>query len=200
MVLTIFTVFLYDFWYCVNLKARLNKIQYLFIIGIFVLTNLFLTFAYGGIMKKKESRVIEIRRIDTAHHLPLPFADEGIKAGFPSPAQDFMDLFIDLNEELVKHPASTFYGRVKGDSMWDAGIGDGDILIIDKSLEPRDGDTAVCFIDGEFTIKQIRLGKGEIWLVPANEKYPAIKITAENDFLIWGIVTYSIKPHRSGKK
>lgn len=80
--------------------------------------------------------------------------------------------------------------------MIDAGIHDGDILIIDKSLEPRSGDMAVCFIDGEFTIKYIKIEKKIIWLVPANEQYEPIRVTEENDFLIWGIVTYSIKKQR----
>lgn len=146
------------------------------------------------LMKKK--RVLEIFRAETNVCLALPIADEGIKAGFPSPAQDFMDMAIDLNRELVRHPASTFYGRVRGSSMIDAGIHDGDILIIDKSLDPRNGDMAVCFIDGEFTIKYIRIEKQAVWLVPANEEYEPIKVTEENDFLIWGIVTYSIKKQR----
>lgn len=144
-------------------------------------------------MKKKN---LEIYKADTDTQLVLPIADGGIKAGFPSPAQDFMDLSIDLNKELVKHPSSTFYGRVSGDSMIDAGIYDGDILIIDKSLEPKDGDMAVCFIDGEFTIKYIKIEEKVIWLVPANENYKPIKATEDNDFLIWGIVTYSIKKQR----
>ena len=128
--------------------------------------------------------------------MSLPFADEGIHAGFPSPAQDFMELSVDLNRELIRNAASTFFGRVRGDSMQDAGVCDGDILIIDKSLEPRTGDMAVCFIDGEFTIKYIRIEKSVVWLLPANEKYQPIRMTAENDFLIWGIVTYSIKKQR----
>lgn len=145
-------------------------------------------------MNKKSS--IEIFRAEIDTELALPMADGGIKAGFPSPAQDFMDLAIDLNKELVRHPASTFYGRVKGDSMIDAGISEGDILVIDKSLDPKDGDMAVCYIDGEFTIKYIKIEKKVIWLVPANKEYQPIKVTEENDFLIWGIVTYSIKKQR----
>ncbi|MDD4115538.1 MAG: S24 family peptidase, partial [Massilibacteroides sp.] len=81
-----------------------------------------------------EKKNLILRRLDVGTELALPIADDGIRAGFPSPAQDFMDLSIDLNKELVKHPASTFYGRVRGDSMIDAGIHDGDMLIIDKSL------------------------------------------------------------------
>ncbi len=140
----------------------------------------------------KTTNKIEIYKADTTSSLPLPIADEGIRAGFPSPAQDFMDLSIDLNQELVKHPSSTFYGRVKGDSMMDAGVHDGDVLIIDKSLEPKDGDMAVCFIDGEFTIKYIKIEEKVIWLVPANKNFQPIRVTEDNNFLIWGIVTYCI--------
>lgn len=143
-----------------------------------------------------EKKTLEIYHAEVNTELSLPIADEGIKAGFPSPAQDFMDLAIDLNKELVRHPASTFYGRVRGDSMQDAGVYDGDILIIDKSLEPRNGDMAVCFVDGEFTIKYIKIEKDIVWLIPANDKYKPIKVTEDNDFLIWGIVTYSIKKQR----
>ncbi len=142
-------------------------------------------------------------------------AAEGIRAGFPSPAQDYMNPFIDLNKELVPHPTATFYGRVVGDSMIDAGVEEGDVLVIDKSIEAKEGDMAVCFIDGEFTLKflsfsepdgsvpvkssgKVRksydiLSHKELWLSPANDKYPAIKVTEANDFTVWGVVTYIIK-------
>ena len=98
-------------------------------------------------------------------------AQDGIHAGFPSPATDYMTQAIDLNKELVRHPAATFYGRVVGDSMIDAGVEEGDILVIDKSLEPKDGDMAVCFVDGEFTLKYLSIKEDEIVLKPANPKY-----------------------------
>lgn len=129
--------------------------------------------------------------IDT--ELELPVAHSYIKAGFPSPAEDFSDLSIDLNRELIKNPASTFFGRVSGDSMKDLGIDNGDLLVIDKSLEPTDGKIAVCFIDGEFTLKMIKIDKNCIWLMPANENYKPIKVTPENNFVVWGIVTHVIK-------
>ncbi len=128
--------------------------------------------------------------------LELPLAEGGIAAGFPSPAQDYIDLKIDLNKELIANPSSTFYARVKGLSMIDAGISDGDILVIDKSVEPQDGDTAVCFIDGEFTLKFIRIEADAVYLVPANPAFKPIKVTEDNNFCIWGIVTYSIKNHK----
>ena len=102
-------------------------------------------------------RNLEIHNIDISTSLPLQYADEGIRAGFPSPAQDYIEQAIDLNKEIIKHPASTFYGRVVGDSMRDEGIEEGDILVIDKLLELLDDDLAVCFIDGEFTVKRVRL-------------------------------------------
>ncbi len=123
----------------------------------------------------------------------LPMAQQGISAGFPSPADDFLDLSIDLNKELIKHPYATFYGRVSGYSMIGAGLDDGDLLVIDKSLEPRDGKIAVCFVDGEFTVKRIKIEADAIYLMPENNKYKPLKVTAENDFVIWGIVTSVIK-------
>ena len=121
-----------------------------------------------------------------------------IKAGFPSPAQDYVENGIDLNRELVKNPSSTFFGRARGTSMEGAGIYDGDLLIIDKSLEPREGASAVCFIDGEFTLKRIHFERAEghvvaIWLQPENESFSPIKVTEENQFIIWGIVTHSVR-------
>lgn len=123
-------------------------------------------------------------------------AQDGIHAGFPSPATDYMTQAIDLNKELVRHPAATFYGRVVGDSMIDAGVDEGDILVIDKALEARDGDMAVCFVDGEFALKYIYLREDGIVLKPANPKYPEIEITEGVDFKMWGVVTYIIKKTR----
>ena len=127
--------------------------------------------------------------------LALPLAFTALSAGFPSAALDFDETRIDLNKELIAHPATTFFGRVRGDSMRDAGIGDGDLLVIDKGLDPVSGKVAVCFIDGEFTLKRILIEKGKTWLLPANPDYPPIEIKEANDFRVWGIVTYSIKKH-----
>lgn len=125
--------------------------------------------------------------------LELPLAFAALSAGFPSAALDFDDRKIDLNRELVLHPSSTFFGRVKGDSMRDAGIGDGDLLVIDKSLDATHGRVAVCFIDGEFTVKRIDIHGQSIQLLPANPQFAPIPIQDSNDFRIWGIVTYTIK-------
>jgi len=125
--------------------------------------------------------------------LERPFIENGIIAGFPSPAEDFSEISIDLNIELLRNPASTFFSRVRGFSMQDVGINDGDLLVIDKSLEPRNGKIAVCYIDGNFTLKMIKIEKDCCWLMPANKDYEPIKVTEENDFIVWGIVTYVIK-------
>ncbi|MFM2286336.1 MAG: mutasis [Bacteroidota bacterium] len=144
-------------------------------------------------LKLHSSSTIDIFSSLTESELELPFVSEGISAGFPSPALDFTDLSIDLNKHLVRHPASTFYGRVKGDSMLNAGISDKDLLVIDRSLEPSNGRIAVCYIDSEFTLKRIQLNKDGLWLMPENDKYKPIKIEADSNFMVWGIVTHVIK-------
>ncbi|MCO6494500.1 MAG: translesion error-prone DNA polymerase V autoproteolytic subunit [Bacteroidetes bacterium] len=144
-------------------------------------------------LKLHNGNMIDIFSADTETELKLPFVDSGISAGFPSPALDFIDVSIDLNRHLIKHPSATFYGRVKGDSLKNAGISNGDLLVIDRSLEPKNGKIAVCFIDGEFTAKRIQIAKDEIWLIPENEAYKPIRVTEENNFLVWGIVTHVIK-------
>ena len=118
---------------------------------------------------------------------------EGVRAGFPSPAADFIDVSIDLNKHLIKHPSATFYARAKGDSMKDAGIFDGDLLIVDKSIDPADGKIAICFINGEFTVKRIKKEKDELWLIRANAAYQPIKIEEGGSLIIWGVVTHVIK-------
>jgi len=122
-----------------------------------------------------------------------PLITSGISAGFPSPADDHLETGIDLNTELIQNKAATFFGRVEGDSMKDAGIDHGDLLVIDKSLEPKNNHIAVCFIDGEFTVKRIRIEKNAILLIAENQNYKPITVTAENDFVIWGIVRHVIK-------
>lgn len=116
-----------------------------------------------------------------------------VKAGFPSPAGDAPRERLDLLRLIIRHPASTFYFRVSGVSMTDADLDEGDIIVVDRSLDADDGRIAVCYIDGEFTVKRIRHDKGCMWLMPANEKYSPIRITPDNEFAIWGIVTYVIK-------
>lgn len=136
--------------------------------------------------------MIEISIAKSNVNMTLP-VQEGISAGFPSPATDFMGVEIDLNRDLVLHPEATYYGRVSGESMKGAGIDDGDLLVIDKSLEAVHGKIAVCFLDGEFTLKRINIRQDGVWLVPENDKYKPIHCGEENNLIIWGIVTHIIK-------
>lgn len=123
----------------------------------------------------------------------LPLAGSPVQAGFPSPAEDYTDDAIDLNRELIRNPSSTFYARVKGLSMKDAGIADGDLLVIDRSLPPIHGKIAVCYIDGNFTLKRLKVQKGRVWLLPENPDFQPIEVSEDNDFSIWGIVSFVIK-------
>lgn len=137
--------------------------------------------------------VFEFYTPDYSTEMDLPFVDTGISAGFPSPADDFIELSIDLNKTLIKNKDTTFFAKVKGHSMKNAGIYDGDLLVIDKSLEPQNNKIAICQIDGEFTVKRIKIEENIVWLIAENEDYKPIKVTPENEFMIWGIVIHSIK-------
>jgi DNA polymerase V len=109
------------------------------------------------------------------------FIDTGISAGFPSPADDFKETRISLDEELITNKEATFFAKVSGQSMIGAGLDDNDLLVIDRSIPPTNNKIAVCFLDGEFTVKRLRVEKDEVWLQPENPDYPIIKITAENN-------------------
>lgn len=140
-------------------------------------------------------KVTGIRPVSCDTALELAVAE--VVAGFPSPATDYTGDTIDLNKELIKHPASTFFAWAKGESMTGADIADGDLLIIDRAVEPADGDIAVCYLDGAFTLKHIHKGKDCLWLLPDNPNNPLfkpIKVSAENDCIIWGRLMYSIRP------
>ena len=130
---------------------------------------------------------------DLDNPIELPFITAGIKAGFPSPAADFDENKISLDAVLVKNRETTFYAKASGTSMIGAGIDDGDIMVIDRSLEPKNNKVAVCLLDGEFTVKRIKITKEEVFLMPENKLFEPIKITDENQLVIWGIVTYVIK-------
>jgi DNA polymerase V len=123
--------------------------------------------------------------------LTIPFLGE-VSAGFPSPASDFMEINIDLNRELIKRPSSTFFVRVNGHSMQNIGIFDRSLLVVDKSVAIRNNQIVVCCIDSEFTVKRISTGKEGCFLLPENNAFPPIKVTEENELIIWGIVTYVI--------
>jgi DNA polymerase V len=136
---------------------------------------------------------IDLYTPDDESGMEIPLSGERVAAGFPSPAEGIPQRGLDLNRELISNPASTFYARVSGLSMIDEGINDGDLLVIDKSLTPSNGCLAVCYIDGEFTLKRFEKHNGYGLLIPANKDFSPIKVTADNDFCIWGIVTYVIK-------
>jgi DNA polymerase V len=126
---------------------------------------------------------------DDATKCKRPLFMVPVAAGFPSPAEDYIEGKLDLNKHLVKHPAATFFVKVAGDSMVDAGIHPGDILIVDRSLEPADKKVVIAVVDGELTVKRIRMKKGRVRLVPENEKYKPIEIENDMKFDIWGVVT-----------
>ena len=122
-----------------------------------------------------------------------------LKAGFPSPAADYLHESLDFNRDLIKHPEATFYALVDGDSMEDVGICEGDIAVIDKSLEPEHGDTVVGYINQEFTVKTLDLTHkkdGYIELRPANKNYKPIRIDENDDFEVWGVVVWVIKKYK----
>ncbi len=128
--------------------------------------------------------------------IKLPLYDFPVSAGFPSPAEDFVDKHLDLNEYIVKHPAATFFVRVKGNSMQGCGITDGDLVVVDRALDPGDRSIVVAFLNGDFTMKRVRFKKGELYLVPENPSYEPIEVTEEMDFQVWGVVTHAIKEIR----
>ncbi len=123
----------------------------------------------------------------------LQFFESRVQAGFPSPAQGEYADSIDLNRALITNPAATFCARVIGNSMVDAGINEGDLLIIDRSLTPQNGNIAVCFVDGDFTVKRLSVREDGIYLTPANSQFPELKVDEESHFQVWGVVSHIIK-------
>lgn len=124
----------------------------------------------------------------------VPFGGS-LRAGFPSPAQDYTSEAINLGKILVRDNETTFYARVEGNSMCEAGICDGDLVVIDKSIEASEGDIVAAFIDGEFTLKRFHVDTNEgcAWLMPANADFKPIKVTEENNFMVWGVMTFCIR-------
>ncbi len=143
--------------------------------------------------KNKRLGALELYSLVISGELIRPLISDNLSAGFPSPAMDFIDNGIDLHQLVVKHPSTTYYGRVNGHSMINIGIHHGDLLVIDKSIKPKTDRIAVCYLDGEFVVKLLQFEKDYCLLVPANDKYKSIKVTSENDFIIWGIVTHVLK-------
>ena len=124
--------------------------------------------------------------------MKIPF----ISAGFPSPAEDFSEFSISLDKHLIQNPVATFMAYANGKSMLESGIHDGDLLIIDRSLNPRDGDIVIAILNGKFTVKQLSIVDNITFLVSKNPYYSSIKILSEMDFYIWGVVSFSVRNHR----
>ena len=143
-------------------------------------------------MKKAEENLIFFQPQQDQNR-SMPLAHTGVSAGFPSPADDFKELRISIDQEVVKNEEATFYARVAGQSMQGAGLDDGDLLVIDRSKEPEDNAIAVCFIDGEFTVKRLKVEAECVYLMPENPNYSPIRVTADNQLIIWGVVTYVVK-------
>ena len=141
----------------------------------------------------KKATTLHFYSPDTSNEADVWLAGEGISAGFPSPADDFKEVRISLDRDVVKNKAATFYARVAGQSMVGAGLDDGDLLVIDRSLETQDGKIAVCFVDGEFTVKRLKVAEDCVWLMPENEQYKPLQVTEDNELIIWGIVTHVLK-------
>jgi len=127
--------------------------------------------------------------------LSLPLYGSRIAAGFPSPADDHLEDALDLNEHLIQHPAATFFVRVRGDSMTGVGIHDGDLLVVDRALEPKSGAIVVAVIDGELTVKRLRIDDGRVWLMPENPAYPPLEIKEGSELVIWGVVAHSVRSY-----
>jgi DNA polymerase V len=131
--------------------------------------------------------------LDPKSKMPLPFYTACISAGFPSPAEDHIEKTLDLNELLVQHPQATFFVRVSGTSMVGAGIGDKDILIVDRSIEPTHGKIVIAVLDGDLTVKRLHRKNGQILLLPESPNFKPIEIKKESDLQIWGVVINIIK-------
>lgn len=142
---------------------------------------------------KKGKDVEKIYKYEKKKEYKLPLFISRVPAGFPSPAEDYIEKYLDLNELLIKHPSATYFVKVSGNSMIEAGIHDGDILIVDRALDPKNNDIVIAVIDGELTVKRLVIKDNKIYLYPENSNYKPIKIDSEErDLLIWGIATYVI--------
>lgn len=145
-------------------------------------------------MKKKNLKITEVYGFEKHTKTELPLFLANISAGFPSPADDYIDKKLDLNEYLIKHPAATFFVRVEGESMINAGIHSGDILIVDRAVQPNNDNVVIAVLDGELTVKRIQRKRGKLFLIADNPSFSPMEITTEMDFEVWGVVMYVIHP------
>lgn len=142
-----------------------------------------------------DGSVAEILEADVSSKLVRPLFMSSVTAGFPTPAEDYIEKELDLNKHLVKRPSSTFYVRVAGDSMINERIFPNDLLIVDRAAASESGDVVVALVNGEFCVKLMKVEEGRVWLVPANDAYPAVEITGEMEFEVWGRVMSSVHLH-----
>jgi len=140
------------------------------------------------------TRVVEVVPVRIGEPLRLPLLLSRVPAGFPSPADDYIEEALDLNELLIRHPAATFFMRVEGDSMVGAGIHSGDLLIVDRAIEPRPGYVVVAAVCGELTVKRLKLHEGRLCLMPEDGSHEPLPIREEMEVVIWGVVTCVIHP------
>ena len=140
----------------------------------------------------KHTNCFDFYSVDKTAFEKIPLFEESVSAGFPSPADDYMDMDLDLHDHLVQNPSSTFCVKAIGESMKDAGIQSGDVMIVDRSLEPENRSIVLAVIDGDFTVKRVHVNDSELYLIPDNDAFTPIKIKEEMDFQIWGVVTFII--------
>ena len=144
------------------------------------------------------SKKLQFYAIEDASFDGIPLYGDGVPAGFPSPADDYLDMDLNLHDYLVQHPSATFCVRAIGDSMVDAGIQSTDVMVIDRALTPKNNDIILAVVNGEFTVKRIKKSEDELYLMPANENYKPMKITEEMNFKVWGVVTFIIHKANAG--
>jgi DNA polymerase V len=144
----------------------------------------------------QELKIVEISIPAPDGAATIPAFMSCVQAGFPSPADDYIENKLDLNALVVKHPSATFFVRVEGESMKDADIHSGDILVVDRSVEASSGKIVIAVINGEFTVKRFIIKPSGAFLVPENPKYPTLKIEKDSDFQVWGVVTFVIHKAR----
>lgn len=152
--------------------------------------------------KSKETRfndVASITLVDPSTFMHIPLASEKVAAGFPSPAQDYVDKTLDMNEHLIKNEAATFIVKVASLSMRDAGIDIDDELVVDRSIEAKHEDIVIALIDNEFTVKRLMIEANSRWLKAENPEFSDIHLKDGQEMIIWGVVTYVLKPFRKRK-